>query len=73
MKLTTKNTKDTENFVAPTRLVVRMRSPENQKGTAPEKLRLSTITLRIIVEDALPITCVGIALCELRARRDTSC
>ena len=30
-------------------------------------------SMRIIVEDALLIICVGIALRELRARRDTSC
>jgi hypothetical protein len=41
--------------------------------TAPEKRRLFTITPRIIVEDAILVTCVCIALRELRARRDTSC
>jgi len=50
-----------------------LRSPEKQKRTPREKQRLFTITPRIIVEDALLITCVGIALGELRARRDTSC
>ena len=50
-----------------------LRSPENRKRTPREKQPLFTITPRIIVEDALLITCVGIALRELRARRDTSC
>src|SRR4029077_19834489 len=44
-----------------------------QKRTPREKQRLFTIPPRIIVEDALLITCLGIALRELRARRDTSC
>src|SRR5437868_14124340 len=50
-----------------------LRSPENRKRTPHEKLRLFTITPRIIVEDAILVTCVCIALRELRARRDTSC
>src|SRR5207248_9618869 len=50
-----------------------LRCPENRKRTAPEKQRLFTITACIIVEDALLVTCVCIALRELRARRDTSC
>jgi len=49
-----------------------LRSPETE-GTPCEKQRLFTTTPRIIVENALLITCVGIALRELRARRDTSC
>ena len=48
-------------------------APRKQKRTPREKQRLFTITPRIIVEDALLITCVGIAMRELRARRDTSC
>jgi hypothetical protein len=50
-----------------------LRSPEKRMRTPREKQPLFTITPRIIVEDALLITCVGIALRELRARRDTSC
>jgi hypothetical protein len=106
MKLTTKHTKDTENFVAPLCAAMRvrsgergllarsarqlaehkipsascrrlqascLRSPEKRTRTPREKQRLFTITLRIIVEDALLITCVCIALRELRARGDTSC
>jgi len=106
VKLTTKNTKDTENFALFFRSAERvrsgergllarsarqlaehkipsascrrlqascLRSPEKRTPTPHEKLRLFTITPRIIVEDALLITCVGIALRELRARRDTSC
>jgi hypothetical protein len=106
VKLTTKNTKDTENFDLFFRFAGRLRSgergllarsarqlaehkfpsascrrvqasclrfPENRKRTPREKQPLFTITPRIIVEDALLITCVGIALRELRARRDTSC
>src|SRR5207253_6080682 len=106
VKLTTKHTKDTENFALFFRSAGRLRSgergllarsarqlaehkipsascrrlqasclrcPENRKRTAPEKQRLFTITACIIVEDALLVTCVCIALRELRARRDTSC
>ena len=106
VKLTTKHTKDTENFALFFRSAGRLRSGERgllarsarqlaehkipsascrrlagehacatrkQKRTPREKQRLFTITPRIIVEDALLITCVGIALRELRARRDTSC
>jgi hypothetical protein len=99
VKLTTKNTKDTENFALFFRFAGRLRSgergllarsarqlaehkipsasclrsPEKRTRTPREKQRLFTIPPRIIVEDALLITCVGIALRELRARRDTSC
>lgn len=47
--------------------------PGETDANGPEKQRLFTITPRIIVEDAILVTCVGIALGELRARRDTSC
>src|SRR6476619_4537559 len=50
-----------------------LRSPEKRMRTPREKQRLFTIPPRIIVENALLITCVGVALRELRARRDTSC
>jgi hypothetical protein len=50
-----------------------LRSPDKRTRTPGEKQRLFTITPRIIVEDALLVTCVCIALRELRSRRDTSC
>src|SRR6478672_3927446 len=50
-----------------------LRSPEKRMRTPREKQRLFTITLRIIVDDAILVTCVCITLRELRARRDTSC
>src|SRR6476646_10785506 len=48
-----------------------LRSPEKRMRTPREKQRLFTITLRIIVDDAILVTCVCITLRELRARRDT--
>jgi hypothetical protein len=50
-----------------------LRSPENQKGTAREKQRLFPITLRIIVDDAILVTCVCFALRKLRAGGHASC
>src|SRR6266513_2135793 len=106
VKLTTKHTKDTENFALFFRSARRvrsgergllarsarqlaehkipsascrrlqascLRSPEKRIRTPREKQPLFTITPRIIVEDALLIACVGIALRELRARRHSSC
>ena len=57
--------------MAPLR-AMRVRS-QKQKRTPHEKQPLFPITLRIIVDDAIIVICVCIALRELRARRDTSC
>jgi hypothetical protein len=99
VKLTTKNTKDTENFALFFRFAGRLRSgergllarsarqlaehkipsasclrsPEKRTRTPREKQRLFTIMLRIIVDDAILVTCVCIALRELRARGHASC
>src|SRR5437764_11357581 len=99
VKLTTKHTKDTENFALFFRSAGRLRSgergllarsarqltehkiplascrrlqatclrsPGNRKRTPREKLRLFAITLRIIIDHAILVTCDGIALRELR-------
>jgi hypothetical protein len=106
MKLTTKHTKDTENFALFFRSAGRLRSgkhgllarnarqlaehkipsascrrlqasclrsPEKRTRTLPEKQCLFTITLRIIVDGAILVTCVCVALRELRAGGHASC
>src|SRR6059058_3888621 len=78
VKLTTKNTKDTENFASLFRAAVRVHSgerrqaadgcrlaacaPRKQKPTLHKTRRLFLITLRIIVDDAISVDCGAVDL-----------